>query len=229
MSRLNAPPAIAGQRARSGDDKALRRAHLLDAALGLLAAAPYESITIATVAQAAGLAKASAYTYFPTREALFLALLERELAAWASALEARLGRRQRSPRALAAAIAASLAERPVLRQLLGRMHSTLESNVPPGEVLAFKRGLGQLLSQAGSLLERALPGLAGRGEQALLVTYALVIGLGQLAEPSPAAAAALAGEPALAARLRIAFEPALADLLATQLSAWTTLSRRRTS
>jgi AcrR family transcriptional regulator len=225
--RAVAPAPITGQRARSGDDKALRRAHLLDAAAAQLAAAPYESITMATVAEAAGLAKASAYTYFPTREALFLALLERELGSWALDLQASLCRRPRSARTLAATLAASVAGRPMLRELLSRMHSTLEANVPPGEVLEFKRRLAALLAGGGALLEQALPGLAGRGEQALLVTYALVIGLGQLAEPSPAAAAALAAEPALEARFRIPFEPTLAGLLDTLLSAWTAPASRR--
>lgn len=214
------PPNIDKQRARSPDDKAARRERLLDAALRLLEHHPYDGITVATVAREGGLAKASAYTYFATKEALFLALLARELTRWATALDRRLGRRARSARSLARVISESLVAAPTLRELLGRLHSTLEANVPAEQVLAFKRYLAQLLDAGGATLERVMPGLEGKGERVLLTTYALVIGFGQLAEPAPAIGAALDRDPALAARFRVDFVTTLADTLETLLSAW---------
>src|SRR5436853_6506854 len=95
MGRLSRPKvhkaqSIGGQRARSAADKTLRREHLLQAAHRLLQARAFDAITVASVAREANLAKASAYTYFATREALFLALVVRELTQWMAQLERRL-------------------------------------------------------------------------------------------------------------------------------------------
>jgi AcrR family transcriptional regulator len=58
------------------DEKA---AAILDAAARVFAAKGYERATMADVARAAGFAKASAYHYFDSKEALLYALLDRSL------------------------------------------------------------------------------------------------------------------------------------------------------
>jgi len=217
-----APKAtIAGQRARSESDKETRRRHLLDAAETMLAARPYEGVTTAEVAAAAGLSKASAYTYFPTKESLFLALLERSLERWLHALASDLGRRSRTPRSLARRVADSLAPEVGMRALLGRVHSTLESNVPDDGILAFKRYLGTVVDRGGALVEAALPTLPrGAGQRVLVTLHALVIGVGSLSTRSPNVARALASDPALAQRFDIDFAAELASLLEVILTRW---------
>lgn len=215
--------SVAGQRARSDIDKETRRRHLLEAAEAMLAERPYESLTAAEVAEAAGLSKASAYTYFPTKESLFLALLERALERWLGALESGLARRTRTPRALARRLADSLAPETGMRALLGRLHSTLESNVPDETILAFKRFLGTVVDRGGAMVEAALPGLPrGAGQRVLLTLHALVIGVGSLSSRTPNVDRALAADPALAQRFEIDFATELAALLEVILTAWST-------
>jgi AcrR family transcriptional regulator len=213
-------PPPGNRRARSLEAKTLRREHLLAAAQRLLRELPFDAITVAGVARQANLAKASAYTYFATREALFLALLARELMQWMDGLRHRLDGGAADAASLARHLAASLAQAPTLRALLARLHSTLETNVPAPDLLWFKRFLAQFLADGAALVERAVPALRGRGEQVLLVTHALLIGIGQLAEPAPKVAAVLRSDPELHARLRVEFEPMLRMVLETLLSAW---------
>jgi AcrR family transcriptional regulator len=213
-------PAIGGQRARSAADKTLRREHLLDAASRLLQASPFDAITVAGVAREASLAKASAYTYFATREALFLALVARELSQWMAQLERRLAGGAATATTLARDVAATLGEARTLRLLLARLHSTLESNVPAQDLLWFKRFLAGFLDTSSALIERALPALRGKGEQVCVVTHALLIGLGQLAEPSPNVAAVLRSDPQLDARFKLDFESTLRGVLETLVAAW---------
>ena len=62
-------------RARSVEDKDLRRAQLIAAATQLFADADFDAVTIARVAARAGVAKGTAYLYFATKESLFLELV----------------------------------------------------------------------------------------------------------------------------------------------------------
>lgn len=55
-----------------------RRAQLLDAALRLLAERGFAATSVDAIAKAAGLAKGTVYLYFPTKEALLDALIERQ-------------------------------------------------------------------------------------------------------------------------------------------------------
>jgi AcrR family transcriptional regulator len=214
---------VVGQRARSASDKETRRRDLLDAAEAMLAARPYESLTTAEVAEAAGLSKASAYTYFPTKESLFLALLERSLERWLQSLETGLGRRARTPRALARRLADSVASEAGMRALLGRLHSTLESNVPDAGILAFKRFLATIVGRGGALVEAALPTLPrGAGPRVMLTLHALVIGVGSLSSRSANVERALAPDPALARQFEVDFASELAALLEVILTGWCT-------
>lgn len=54
-----------------------RRAQLIDAALDLFSAHGFEATRVADIAQAAGVAQGLLYHYFPTKEALLAAIIER--------------------------------------------------------------------------------------------------------------------------------------------------------
>ena len=144
-------PAISRQRARSPQDKDLRRAHLIQAATRLFADADFEAVTIARVAEAAGVAKGAAYIYFVTKETLFLELVRAELTQWLAALTVTL-KRLRSPRpaaAVPAAIAKSLSVRPLLRRLLVlALHSVIEPKIDEPSAREFRLFLRDVLLQA---------------------------------------------------------------------------------
>lgn len=77
-------------RARRDADKEARRRELLDAARALFEATSFAEVKMADVAARTGLAKGTVFLYFPTKEALFLALLDDLLAAWFAKLNGRL-------------------------------------------------------------------------------------------------------------------------------------------
>ncbi len=178
------------QRARREEDKLERREVLLDAARALLAthgydAHGYDSVKMADVAARAELAKGTVFFYFATKEALFLSLLERELFAWFSDLDERLGEGGRySGERVARMIASTLAVRPLLTLLLSLLASVLEQNVGVERIVEFKLKLLVRLRQSGVLIERRLPFLGvDEGPRTLLRIYAVVVGLRQLTDP----------------------------------------------
>ncbi len=74
-------------RARKDEDKEARRQLILAEALALYTATSYAEVKMADVAERSKLAKGTVFLYFPTKEALFLALLEDLLFAWFEKLE----------------------------------------------------------------------------------------------------------------------------------------------
>src|ERR1700726_1312986 len=57
------------------DEQAAKRQRILDAALKLFAHEPYQAVTMDRVAVAAGVAKGTLYLYFPSKDALYLGVL----------------------------------------------------------------------------------------------------------------------------------------------------------
>lgn len=205
-------PAL--QRARSPADKDLRRAALIAAATQLFADSDFDAVTIARVAERAGVAKGTAYLYFATKETLFLELVREALAQWLVDLTQRLGR-IRSAQAVPLAIAKSLAEKRDMRRLLVLLHSVIEPHIDEATARGFKIFMRDLLRDISALIMRKIPGLAPSNAPTLVLqTHALVISLTQLAEPPAVIASVMAADPSLQP-LQIEFEPFLARTLAT--------------
>ncbi len=221
----SARQTISQQRARSPQDKDLRRAHLVEAAARLFANTDFDGVTIANVAQAAGVAKGTAYIYFATKEALFLELVRAELTAWLDDLEVSLGRVRAKDRlqAVSGILARCVKERPTLWRLLILLHSVIEPKIDEASARDFKFFLLDLLSRAGTAMADRIPGLhADQAVTVVLQLHALVIGLAQLANPPPVIAQVLAENAALRS-MQIEFEPFLMATLRTLLHG--TLSR----
>jgi AcrR family transcriptional regulator len=83
------------KKARKPEDKEARRKSLLLVASSMFDAIPYAKITMADVAERAGLAKGTVYLYFDSKEELFLGVLEERLFTWFSAVDAQLDRLRR--------------------------------------------------------------------------------------------------------------------------------------
>jgi AcrR family transcriptional regulator len=202
-------------RARDAEAKESRRAALLGSAERLFAERDFSEVSIAGISAGAGLAKGTAYLYFNSKESLFLALLSERLREWVEALQAELGNAAAAtPEQLAQLLARSLLSRGALVRLLSILHAVLEQNVEPGEALAFKRGLAQVLSAMGTGLARVCRLSAEEGARVVLWSHAVVVGLSQMAQPAPAVAAALEEDPALAP-FRISLAAELEAALAT--------------
>jgi AcrR family transcriptional regulator len=187
------------ERARTEEDKELRRRAILTVARQLFAERGLVGFAMAEVAARAGLVKGTLYLYWPTREELLLAVLEELLWQWLDELDGRLddARAPAGPRKLAAVVCDSLASYDPLARLLAVLQTVLEHNVSPATIRRFKTLLAERMAATGARLERQLPSLpAGEGVRVLLHLNAILVGLVQMADPAPAVRAILA-EPAL--------------------------------
>src|SRR4051812_29861854 len=80
------------RRARSTEDKQARADAILKVGGELCATAGFGGWTMSDLAARAGCAKGTVFLYFPTKETLGLALLERRLGEWFDDVDARLAR-----------------------------------------------------------------------------------------------------------------------------------------
>src|SRR5712691_257850 len=133
------------QRARSEEQREVRRRAILDAAAAMLTDMPVAQVTLNELSRRAGLAKSNVLRYFDSREAVLLELLNSAWQEWLLqlgetlvAVDAGAPTAERGDQ-LAAALATSLASRPVLCDLLSAQAAVLERNVSPQVAAAFKR------------------------------------------------------------------------------------------
>ncbi|MDB2584920.1 TetR/AcrR family transcriptional regulator [Alphaproteobacteria bacterium] len=70
------------QRARTAEQKALRRRAVLEAAETYFLEVGYEAFSMSNLAKKIGVAKGTLYLYFETREEIFLTLYEQSLVRW---------------------------------------------------------------------------------------------------------------------------------------------------
>lgn len=187
LDRVTTGPART--RARSDTAKAARREAILDAARAAFDASDFDTFTMDDVAHRLGLAKGTLYRYFPTREALLVAVLTDDLCGWFDAVDASLG----TPRAdVVDALIPPLLARPRTMRLLAVLPTVLEHNVPYEEALAFKEFVLARCATTGAALDAALRAADGEGARLLLRLNAAVIGLYHGAHPSPVIATILA-------------------------------------
>ena len=115
---------------------------------------------------------------------------------------------------MAAAVAGSLAARPVLCDLLGAQAAVLERNVSAAVAARFKRAVIENIGTLGGLLRAAVPDLGEAGAEKLAAATVLVAGaLWAHGQPSAAVLAAYEAEPALAV-YRLDFRTTLTEVLA---------------
>ncbi|HEU4326587.1 MAG TPA: TetR family transcriptional regulator [Roseiflexaceae bacterium] len=209
------------RRARSATDKQQRRGQILDTALAMWADHSFASVSMADVATRSGLAKGTLYLYFETKEELFLAMLGRLLDAWFDDLDSGLAGVERWEASGAAELICAILERhTALTRMLPIAASILEHNISLESARAYKERLLERSTRTGALLEARLPFLGrGDGTWLLLQIYALVVGLGQMADPSPVVRQAL--EASEMAPLRVAFGPSIRRSLITLLQGLT--------
>jgi AcrR family transcriptional regulator len=182
------------RRAYLPEEKASRRQAILMGALQLFRETPFPELRMTDLAQRLGLGKGTLYLYFPTKESLFLAVLQAEMGAWfeqaARSLEVTpVGS---DPAAVANGLVCELMRRPLLPGLQALLHGVLERNIPPAEAHGFARFLQAGVVRVGERLERVLPRLPrGSGPLYLIRFHGLVIGSQLMSARPPAVRAAL--------------------------------------
>jgi AcrR family transcriptional regulator len=206
------------QRARSEEQREARRQAILAAAAAMLTEMPVADVTLNELSRRSGLAKSNVLRYFESREAVLLELLDAAWQDWLGQLDEDLtvaagsGPAGRG-RQLAVAVAASLAARPMLCDLLSAQAAVLERNVSPQVAAQYKRASIAGIDALGRLVLRCLPELgepdAGRLAGA---TVLMTAALWPHTHPSAAMLAAYAADPELAA-LRLDFAATLSEIL----------------
>ncbi|MFF3503287.1 TetR/AcrR family transcriptional regulator [Streptomyces sp. NPDC003247] len=192
------------QRARSAEQREIRKQAILDAATELLGELPVSEISLRELSRRVGLSKTNVVRYFETREAVFFELLNRSLEGWIEELSAELAERaERAERAEAdaadaadteavtALLARSLGRRSLLCDLISALGSELERNISAGAVREFKLAHVRLLGELADLLRRHLTGLTPSTARELVsLTVVCTAGLWPFAHPSDAVAEA---------------------------------------
>lgn len=178
---------MATRRARRREEKVERRAEMMAAAERVLSRRPWPEITVAEVAREAGVAKATIFLYFQTREALFLAVLEKLLTDFFAELtQGQLETRARTTAAQAGRWMAAFIEKHGLMTRLLVFLPQLEENVEEARLVRFREFVFGNLLLAGDLFEERLPFLGpGDGPRWVLRALSLASGLRQWTEPAP--------------------------------------------
>ncbi len=208
------------QRARSDEQRAERSRAILATAGAMLAEMPVADVSLNELSRRVGLAKSNVLRYFESREAVLLNLLNAASKDWLDDLSrdlplgvdasADLSARTEQ---VAALIATSVAQRPVLCDLLSAQSSVLERNITTESVVNFKRAARADLDTFANLVGECLPELGKNGASTFAVHFALAVGaLWTASNPADAVLAAYKAEPELAS-MRIEFETALRQLL----------------
>lgn len=215
------------QRARSEEQREIRRRAILDTAAAMLDEMPVAEVSLNELSRRVGLAKSNVLRYFESREAVLLELLDVFLGSWlaeladelAAGVEAQAAPDVRAGQ-LADVLSRSLAERVVLCDLFGAQGGVLEHNVSVEVVKRHKRSSLARLAAMADLVRRHLPEL---GDDAPLFCLMSLVSAGALSAyvpPPPSLLAAYADEPALGVfhlelrdALRIAFTSALLGVL----------------
>ena len=190
------------QRARSEEQREARRRAILDTAAAMLAEMPAPSLTLNELSRRVGLAKSNVLRYFESREAVLLELLDALSRDWLDQLTAEVAATPTRPRAprqaapprtpaargdrLAAAIAASIAARPVLCDLISAQAAVLEHNVSPQVAAQYKRASIANITTLGQLARGCVPELGEYDAARFAAGVFMVAGAWPHSQPSAA-------------------------------------------
>ena len=134
---MNSVVAI-NHRARSSEQKALRRHAVLETAEVYFKEVGYEAFSMAQLAKKSGVAKGTLYLYFKTREELFLTLYEQSLIRWSQIFIGSLSSTMTS-KAYAQSLYKTTQADGVFLPLLIRLEHVIEHNVAIPRLIESKR------------------------------------------------------------------------------------------
>ncbi|WNV87032.1 TetR family transcriptional regulator [Umezawaea sp. Da 62-37] len=193
------------QRARSEEQREVRRRAILETTSAMLDEMPVAEVTLNELSRRVGLAKTAVLRYFESREAVLLDLMDDRTATWLTELEQELARgvdsdRPAVERAEQAAdvLSRSLASRTVLCDLFGAQAGVLERNVSVEVIRRHKRASLGNLAVMVDLVRRHLPEAGDHAELFCLSILLMAGALSAYTTPPPSLLAVYESEPALA-------------------------------
>jgi AcrR family transcriptional regulator len=213
------------QRARSDEQRAVRRRAILDTAAAMLSEMPVAQVSLNGLSRRVGLAKSNVLRYFESREAVLLELLDAACRQWLAELGdmlpgavdpgADLARRCDQ---VAGAVAATLAGRPVLCDLMSAQAAVLEHNVSAQVAARYKRAAIASIGALAGLVLGQVPELGAADAERLAGATVMVTGaVWTYAHPAAAMLAAYDSHPELAS-MRLEFAPTLREVLEVLLA-----------
>lgn len=207
-------------RARSDEQRAERRAVILATAATMLEGSRVAELSLNELARRVGLAKSNVLRYFESREAVLLELLDSEYGQWLDAVEAELAASDvREPvEKMAEVVSRTIAERPVLSELMASASTVLEHNVSAEVAAAYKRAALAKAERLVGIAAVELGELDGPSAVAVAGVVNLAIGgAWGMCRPSPGMVAAYARYPELEA-FRLDYRVTVRELTATMLT-----------
>jgi AcrR family transcriptional regulator len=210
------------QRARSEEQREIRRQAILDTAAAMLGAMPVSEVSLNELSRRAGLAKSNVLRYFESREAILLELLDRATRQWLSELPPLLAAgvdpdapaRERADQ-LAGVLTRSIAPKRELCDLLSAQTSVLEHNVSTEVAARYKRAMVDGYATLAGLAAGVVPELGTDGAfKACGLAMVFIGALWSYTEHPPSVLAAYEADPSLIV-LRLDFAGALGEALAT--------------
>jgi AcrR family transcriptional regulator len=175
-------------------------------------------VSLTDIAGAVGMHKSALLRYFETREQIFLVLTAEGWREWSAALRGELDRLpEAAPETVAAAIASSLAARPVFCDLLAQAPLNLERHVSLEAVRTFKLVTLEEVAAIGASLRRLLPAISEQQSVDLIASATSLSGaMFQMATPGPEVEALYRTDPRLAHAI-VDVEPRVTRILAAMI------------
>jgi AcrR family transcriptional regulator len=211
------------QRARSEEQREIRRGAILDTTTAMLAEMPVADISLNELSRRVGLAKSNVLRYFESREAVLLELLDDYFAKWLQEFEKQLMTGIETDqdiyarsRQLADVLSRSLAAQSVLCDLFGAQGGVLEHNVSTDVAKQHKRSSLARLATMTELVRRHLPELGESARRFCFMTLVTAGALSTYVPPPASVLAVYADEPELGV-LNLDMTQALRDSISAAL------------
>lgn len=149
-----------------------RREEIVNACASLYETIGFKDITIRDIGAKTSFTRTSIYNYFQTKEEIFLALLQREYAAWIGELEEILrGYEALDAEAFADRLARTLERRVCMLKLMSMNLYDMEGNSRLENLVAFKRVYAGALEAVRGCLEKFFPAMDGADVQEFLYSF----------------------------------------------------------
>ncbi|WP_181273826.1 TetR/AcrR family transcriptional regulator [Brevibacterium oceani] len=171
------------QRARSEEQREIRRQAILETTAAMLSEMPLSQISLNELSRRVGLAKSNVLRYFESREAILLELLSLLARDFLTDVMQQLPDtldKDEPPRArseaVASALAASFATHSMLCELLSAQAGVLEHNVSSEAAARYKRGARDSVGGFATLLREMLPELSDQDAAEAASTIVVLVG-----------------------------------------------------
>ena len=166
------------RRAVTDAQKQFRRQEILDGARAYFEAAGYEGFTMTQLATRLGIVKGTLYLYFPTKEAIILALYARALEDWCEVMKVKLASPIAGDDFIQLFYDATIND-PILIPILTRLEHVIEHNVSVELLIDSKRHFQACLNSIADKIQVALDLPVNAARELIMTLGVLLSGAAQ--------------------------------------------------